>query len=406
MARVAIGLNAVIVAVTDEVPRILTVGGVPERRGSGLEAPGSGRKRPAGRAEDALPFGPLEPETDRTLDRGLRRWVSEQTGLALGYVEQLYTFGDRDREWPQRAGGARVVSVAYLALVREREGTVAGDARWQDVYGFFPWEDWRTGRPRVIDEAIAPALASWIQGCAEAPGPGGGRAGGSSRSDGHPRAGGHARGGERGGAMMERRERADIAFGLGGAAWDGERVLERYELLYEAGLVPEARRDAAARGGRLGRLAPWRDRHSPEVALRRDPHHPGVSAPVAAEAPERGWPAAPLPGRPMAVDHRRIVATALGRLRGKLKYRPVVFELLPPRFTLLQLQRVVEALAGVRLHKQNFRRLVETGGLVEGTGRQHPPTGGRPAELFVFRRDVLRERPAPGVGLPGVRRGS
>ena len=105
----------------------------------------------------------------------------------------------------------------------------------------------------------------------------------------------------------------------------------------------------------------------------------------------------------MALDHRRILATALGRLRGKIKYRPVVFELLPPSFTLLQLQRVVEALAGVRLHKQNFRRLVEHGGLVEGTG-QDVQTGGRPAELFVFRREVLRERPAPGVGLPGVRR--
>src|SRR5213592_4948627 len=85
-------------------------------------------------------------------------------------------------------------------------------------------------------------------------------------------------------------------------------------------------------------------------------------------------------GVAMALDHRRILATALGRLRGKLKYRPVVFELLPPTFTLLQLQRVVEALAGVRLHKQNFRRLVETGGLVEGTGQQHAETGGRPAE--------------------------
>jgi hypothetical protein len=106
----------------------------------------------------------------------------------------------------------------------------------------------------------------------------------------------------------------------------------------------------------------------------------------------------------MALDHRRILATALGRLRGKLKYRPVIFELLQPTFTLLQLQRVVEALAGVRLHKQNFRRLVETGGLVEGTGRQDAQTGGRPAELFVFRRDVLRERPAPGVGLPSARR--
>ena len=102
----------------------------------------------------------------------------------------------------------------------------------------------------------------------------------------------------------------------------------------------------------------------------------------------------------MALDHRRIVATALGRLRGKLKYRPVVFELLPSEFTLLQLQRLVEALAGVRLHKQNLRRLVETGGLVEGTARYVSKTGGRPAELFRFRRDVLRERPAPASASP------
>jgi hypothetical protein len=80
--RIDLGLNAVIVAVTAEVPRILTV---PRSRGE--ENP-----------EDALPFGPLEPETDRTLDLGLRRWVHERTGLDLGYVEQLYTFGDRYRD--------------------------------------------------------------------------------------------------------------------------------------------------------------------------------------------------------------------------------------------------------------------------------------------------------------------
>jgi hypothetical protein len=231
------------------------------------------------------------------------------------------------------------VSVAYLALVRE--ASVSGDARWRDWYEFFPWEDWRDGHPGVLDNAIAPALEHWAALAAE------------------PR------------GRQERRERAEIVFGLGGVGRDGERVLERYEILYEAGLVPEARRDLIARGEKE-KLLP-------------------------------GTPEPPL-GRPMSLDHRRILATALGRLRGKLKYRPVVFELLPPTFTLLQLQRVVEALAGVRLHKQNFRRLVENAGLVEGTGRQDAETGGRPAELFVFRREVLRERPAPGVGLPGVRR--
>jgi hypothetical protein len=327
--RVNLGLNAVIVAVTAEVPRILTVA----RPGSDA-AP-----------EDALPFGPLEPETDRTLDLGLRRWVREQTGLDLGYVEQLYTFGDRYRDPRETQTGPRGVSVAYLALVREV--TVHPEARWRDWYEFFPWEDWRSGRPEVIDGSISPALDAWVE----------------TAPDRLPR--------------LERRQRADIVFGLGGVGWDGERVLERYELLYEAYLVPEAWRDREATGG--------------AAEARR---------PAPSERPDL------LPGRSMALDHRRILATALGRLRGKLKYRPVVFELLPPTFTLLQLQRVVEALAGVRLHKQNFRRLVENGGLVEGTGRQDSQTGGRPAELFVFRREVLRERPAPGVGLPGVRRGS
>ena len=168
-----------------------------------------------------------------------------------------------------------------------------------------------------------------------------------------------------------RRERADITFGLRGAPWDGERVLERYELLYEAGLVYEALRDAELSSP-----------DEPPSAISGTPK-PGL-----------------VPGRSMVLDHRRIVATALGRLRGKIRYRPVVFELLPSTFTYLQLQRVVEALAGVRLHKQNFRRLVEKGGLVEGTGQLVSHTGGRPAELFRFRHEVLRERPTPGVGLP------
>jgi hypothetical protein len=348
--QVAIGLSAVIVAVTEEVPRILTVRApatvarAAGPRSVGARAGGPHALGAGGRpAANALPFGPLEPATDRTLELALRRWVREQTGLELGYVEQLYTFGDRYRDPREARGEPRLVSVAYLALVRERETSGAG-AEWRDWYQFFPWEDWRAGRPAVIEGAIAPALERRVADAAPA-------------------------------MRRLRRERADIAFGLGGVGWDGDRVLERYELLYEAGLVEE----------------PWQDRAQLAPL--------GVPAPLPAEEPP-----ALLPSRPMVLDHRRILAAALGRLRGKLKYRPVVFELLPPAFTLLQLQRVVEALAGVRLHKQNFRRLVETGGLVEGTGRQDQATGGRPAELFSFRREVLRERPAPGVGLPHVRR--
>ena len=70
----------------------------------------------------------------------------------------------------------------------------------------------------------------------------------------------------------------------------------------------------------------------------------------------------------MRFDHRRILATAISRLRAKLKYRPVVFELMPAEFTLTELQRTVEAISGRHLHQQNFRRLVENGALVEPTG--------------------------------------
>jgi hypothetical protein len=99
----------------------------------------------------------------------------------------------------------------------------------------------------------------------------------------------------------------------------------------------------------------------------------------------------------MRHDHRRILATAMGRLRAKMKYRPVIFELMPAAFTLTELQRTVEAIAGRHLHKQNFRRLVETSAIVEPTGEMSLRTGGRPAALFHFRRNVLQERPSPGL---------
>jgi hypothetical protein len=327
---ITIGLNAVIVAVTSEVPRILTV----KRAAQHFDVIDAIEPLALdGDEADALPFGPLEPERHHTLERGLRSWVEQQTGLQLGYVEQLYTFGDRFRTAHTEVGAPWVISVAYLALVRERDIVKTRDVQWRDWYGAFPWEDWRGGRPPLIEDAIQPALEAWSQTAAEP------------------------------GVRQLRRERVEITFGLHGAPWDPERVLERYELLYEAGLVAE----------------PYQGRGT----ARPDPSLPHF-------------------GRPMALDHRRILATALGRLRGKIKYRPVVFELLPPTFTLWQLQRVVESLAGKPLHKQNFRRLLERGGLVEGTGQHDLSTGGRPAELFRFRREVLRERAAPGVGLPGV----
>ena len=299
--QVRVGLNALILAVTRDEPRVMTVPWSPEIQAIDSSA-----------SMVALPFGELDADGDRTLDLALRRWVTQQTGLELGYVEQLYSFGDLDRD---RMPGVRVISIAYLALVREEVVPPQISASWRNVYDFLPWEDWRKGSPEILNREIAGAMEVW------------------SESD-----------------RAARKLRSQVTFGLDGSPWDGERVLERYELLYEVGLVQEA---------------------SGQEGL----------------------------GLPMGLDHRRMLATALARIRGKLRYRPVIFEMLHEEFTLLQLQKAVEALAGVPVHKQNFRRLVEQGGLVEGTG-QLTRSIGRPAELFRFRREVLRERPAPGVGLP------
>jgi hypothetical protein len=313
LTPIEIGLTTAIVAVKDEEPFVLVAGE-------------GDKSAPAG-----LPFGPFDPVSHRTFEIGLRAWVAQQTALDVGYVEQLYTFGDRGRHArPGDTGHA--VSVGYLALTRipENVGALrAAGAGFEPWYRFFPWEDWREGRPSILDDAILPPLQQWARGQDDSEKP------------------------------LARDKRLQLCFGVGGSPWDEEKVLERYELLYEAGLIDEAARD--------GRVAAPKTRKPLGVAMR--------------------------------FDHRRILATAIARLRAKLKYRPVVFELMPNEFTLTELQLTVEAISGRHLHKQNFRRLVETAALVEPTGESSTATGGRPAALFRFRREVLQERPAPGLRL-------
>lgn len=261
-----------------------------------------------------LPSGPLLP-SHRSLQTAVRAWVEEQTGLGVGYLEQLYTFADRDRD----GSGARTISVSYLGLVR---GPRVGAGSWQSWYELFPWEDHRDGGTLVAD-TIAPALRAWA--------------------------------GQ--GSVRARRQRCAITFGLDDRAWQPDLALQRYEVLFEAGLVPE----------------------SPDAQAEVD-----------------------LPGERMDGDHRRVLATGIARLRAKIQYRPVVFELMPPTFTLSQLQACVEALAGQPVHTQNFRRLVEQQHLVEPTG-ESAGTGGRPARLYRFRREVLQERQVAGTKLPTPR---
>ncbi|MBV8616387.1 MAG: hypothetical protein JOY66_21815, partial [Acetobacteraceae bacterium] len=156
-------LIAVLVAVTAARPRVLAIQ--------------DGR---------ALPSGPFELG-HRSLQSGLRAWVEQQTHHPLGYVEQLYTFADRDRA---RGDGRQAISISYLGLTREVEAAGATQASWRDWYAYFPWEDHRSGPPDMIAEAIEPRLRDWAGTGAEP----------ASRE--------------------ERRQRDAIPFGLDGRPWN------------------------------------------------------------------------------------------------------------------------------------------------------------------------------------------
>lgn len=294
LSEADIELVAVVVAVIDDQPMVRIV-------------PDGGGKLPSARYR--LGAG-------QSLDGSLRAGVLRETGLALGFVEQLQCVAltpsngrTDDGEAPQSR-----LSISYLTLAHAGEHDLSAADGWRSWYAFFPWEDWRRGRPQILRELIEPKLRAWAD---------------------------FETGADEMG--LTRLERACMMFGLDGASWDEERVIERYDLLAEAGFLDSNL------------------------------------------------------GQKLSGDQRRTLAVAVGRLRSKLKSRPVVFELMPERFTLFELQRTVEALLGPHLHKQNFRRLVEHMGLVEPTEGIKSHTGGRPAKLFRFRHSVLLERSQPGV---------
>jgi 8-oxo-dGTP diphosphatase len=83
-----------------------------------------------------------------------------------------------------------------------------------------------------------------------------------------------------------------------------------------------------------------------------------------------------------AFDHLEIVGMAIKRLRGKLNYAPVGYALLPPEFTLLQLQRVHEIILGTRVNKDSFRRRMLASGELEQTGALQDGVDYRPAALY------------------------
>ena len=269
-----------------------------------------------------LPNGLLAPFR-HSLQAGVRMWVAKQTSQPMGYVEQLYTFVDTRRQNEQ---GMPVLYVSYLGLVREAADSILHpDAKWQDCYGYFPWEDLRTdGGQR---DAVVSRLRIW-----------------ANSADTEE-------------VRQKRLKRIHLCWGVEPENWSEEYVLQRYEMLYESGLIAEAT----------------------ELQENFD---------------------FALTGQPMRHDHRRVLATALSRLRAKIKYRPVIFELMPPEFTLLQLQNSVEAISGRLLHKQNFRRQIQQQNLIEPSDTGVSGSKGRPAQLYRFRDDVLPDQLISDIGLP------
>lgn len=257
----------------------------------------------------SFPSGPLTVE-HRSLQKGMRNWVERQTGLKLGHTEQLYTFAD-----PLHGRGHQMVRISYMAFIRQNSDHTLAE---RSIYDYFPWEDRRDPLSAPLLQTIANRLRLWAHG--------------------------HA----------QRWQRCATVFGLDDYSWNDELSLPRYELLWEAGLVPEAT---------------WQN-------------------------------GPPLHGLSMHRDYRRILATALSRMRAKIRYTPAVFDLLPQQFTLLQLQQAMEALAGCFMHKQNFRRLVQQQKLVSRTAEYDSPAQGRPALLYQFSPHTAEHCYLAGAKLP------
>src|SRR5262249_10819657 len=138
LTPIEIGLTAAIVTVERDEPAILVTSDEAQPR-------------------TGLPFGPFDPLAHRTFEIGLRAFVEAQPALSVGYVEQLYTFGDRGRHARPDDTGPHMVSVGYLALTRVPDNAAplrAAGASFEPWYRFFPWEDWREQRPEILAKVI------------------------------------------------------------------------------------------------------------------------------------------------------------------------------------------------------------------------------------------------------------
>lgn len=128
------------------------------------------------------------------------------------------------------------------------------------------------------------------------------------------------------------------------------------------------------------------------LGLVRPDRYPPLGATDAVEA--RWWPLSALP--PLSFDHGAIVEVGRTRLRGKVRYQPIGFELLPERFTLTQLQSLYEVVLERPLDKRNFRRKVLRTGLLVDTGDKQEDVRHRPPVLYRFDTEQYRRLESQG----------
>jgi 8-oxo-dGTP diphosphatase len=93
----------------------------------------------------------------------------------------------------------------------------------------------------------------------------------------------------------------------------------------------------------------------------------------------------------LAFDHKTILGTALERLRGKVRYQPIGFELLPDRFTLTELQTLYETVLETTLDKRNFRKKIESYQLLRDSGEMQRGKAHRAARLYTFDRQRYKQ---------------
>ena len=183
-----VNLKAIVVTMADGNPAILRISGTGDV------------------VADMLPSASFNPGEHHTLEAGLRQLMVEQTGMRLDEYQQVYAAVGKNRD----------ISIGYLALTTTDSANnsllAKTGARWKNWYAFLPWEDWRTGRPAMLDEAIIPALQHW-----------------ASAEDAN----------ENGTNLAPVSGRIAQAFGVADNAWETDQVGKRYDLMLEAGLLAE-----------------------------------------------------------------------------------------------------------------------------------------------------------------------